>query len=214
MSSISRTSAVAPNGFTDINTKFVNITTPSYFDTDLSDLVPIPFSYNKGLLDINIQDNVEDIIYNGYEPYGLSSRLVKKMGGTGIVTSLGPNLTLYLQNWLSVSVPTVPGDIGNFSVVGQPIVTKIQQPAKMVVPPGDPSELLDYYQPFSQFNVWNISDNTPSGDDYLIGGSDDDNFSTSWVFQTPLTIRYTADGAIKYLTFTTTFTKNIPFILT
>ena len=214
MSSISRSSAAPPSGSTDVFTKFVNITTPSYYDSIIDNFVPIPFSYYKGVLDINIQDNVEtDLINGAYEPLAYSSRLVSKLGGTGIVQSLGPNLVTYLKNFLAYSsLPiTVSNDIQNLTVVGQSIVTKIQQPAKTPIPADNYP--IDLSGQFSQFETFFLSDQAPTSDSYLSSGSDADNFGTSWVFQTPLTVGYTHDGIQGYVTFTTTFTKNFPFFI-
>lgn len=209
MSSISRTSAEPPHNSSD-NTRFVNITTPSYFDNNLYSLVPIPFSYSKGVLDINIQDNVvNDLINSSYEPAPFSLNLVRKMGGTGVVKSLGPNLVTYLKNFLAVdsSPPTGSNDIQNLTVVGEPIVTKIQLPIKGSV-------IYDLsHNLFNQFGTYSLTDVAPAGDNYLTCGSEEDNFSTCWVFQTPLTIGYTHDGIQGYVTFTTTYTKNVPFYL-
>jgi len=207
MSSISRTSAEPPHNSSD-NTRFVNITTPSYFDYNLNSIVPIPFSYSKGVLDINIQDNVQtDLVNGGYEPAPYSLNLVRKMGGTGIVKSLGPNLVTYLKNFLAIesNPPTVSNDIQNLTVFGAPIVSKIQIPIK---------GSLDYdlsHNLFNQFGTYSLTDVAPTSDSYLACGSEEDNFSTCWVFQTPLTIGFTHDGIQGYVTFTTTYTKNVPF---
>ena len=207
MSSISRTSAEPPHNSSD-NTRFVNITTPSYFDFNLASIVPIPFSYSKGVLDINIQDNVmTDLVNGGYEPAAFSLNLVRKMGGTGVVKSLGPNLVTYLKNFLAIESypPTTLLDIQNLTVVGESIVSKIQIPIKG-------STLYDLsHNLFNQYGSFALTDVAPTSDSYLTCGSEEDNFSTCWVFQTPLTIGYTHDGIQGYVTFSTTYTKNIPY---
>ena len=208
MSSIFRTSAEPPHNSSD-NTRFVNITTPSYADYNVLDLVPIPFSYTKGVLDINIQDNVQnDLVNSGYEPLSISFQLVRKMGGTGVVKSLGPNLVTYLKNFLAIdsTPPTVSSDIANITVVGESIVSKIQIPTKGFGFTSDLSHNL-----FNQYGSFALTDVAPTSDSYLACGSEEDNFSTCWVFQTPLTIGYTHDDIQGYVTFTTTYTKNIPY---
>ena len=205
MSSVSRTSAESPHNSSD-NTRFVNITTPSYFDFNLLSIVPIPFSYSKGVLDINIQDNVmTDLVNGGYEPAVFSLNLVRKMGGTGVVKSLGPNLVTYLKNFLAIeSYPvTVQNDIQNLTVVGESIVSKIQIPIK------GSTEYDLSHNLFNQFGTFSLTDLPPTSDSYLTCGSEEDNFSTCWVFQTPLTIGYTHDDIQGYVTFTTTYTKNL-----
>jgi hypothetical protein len=215
MSSLTSGYSGQPTGSQDFSTRFVCITSPTYYDYVVNDLVLIPFSYSNGVLDINIQDAVYDaLISSGNAPYSEMGRMVRKMGGTGLVQSIGPYFQLYLKNFLShhFSPPTVPIDITGIQVYTPATVTRVQQPAKLPFNPVSsiPYELFDISGPLSQYNAFYQTDVPPASDGYLYSGSPDDNWGTAWVFQTPLTIKYFADGLPKYITFTTTFTKNVP----
>jgi hypothetical protein len=214
MSSVISATSGQPTGSQDFATRFVDITTSTYYDSNVNDFVLIPFSYNSGVLDINIQDNVyTDLITLGPLPIAFYSRLVRKMGGTGYVQSIGPNFTTYLQNMLSANFVPITGsaDITGIQVYIPATVTKVQQTAKL--PFSDNSDPFDISGPLSEFNSYYQGDVPPASDGYLYSGTPADNWGTAWVFQTPLTIKYFADGLPKYITFTTTFTKNILFNL-
>lgn len=214
MSSLTSGYSGQPTGSQDFSTRFVCITSPTYYDYVVDDIVLIPFSYSNGVLDINIQDAVYNaLIGGGVPPYSQTGRMVRKMGGTGLVQSIGPYFQVYLKNLLAYhfSPPTVASDITGIQVYTPATVTKVQQPAKQAFNPhdGSPSSILDASGPLSQYSAFYQSDVPPASDGYLYTGSPDDNWGTAWVFQTPLTIKYFADGLPKYITFTTTFTKNL-----
>ena len=210
MSSVTSATSGQPTGSQDFATRFVDITTCSYYDNVVDDFVLIPFSYSNGVLDINIQDNVSsDLITDGPVPYSFYPRLVRKMGGTGYVQSIGPNFKTYLQNMLSINFfpITVSTDITGIQVYIPATVTKVQQTAKVAY--SDQVDPFDISGPLSQFSSYYQGDVPPASDGYLYSGTQADNWGTAWVFQTPLTIKYFADGLPKYITFTTTFTKNV-----
>lgn len=194
----------SPTAKSSQGTKFLNITTASYGDDILSNIVPIPFSYDNGMLDIHIQNDVSAWIASGSEPFPYSYSMVKQMGGTGLVQSIGSNFGAYLSNWLSSS-NSFGSNITNISVYQPAQVTRVQVPTAGFL------GLNPLYQVLGQYSVVGITTTPPSGDDYISCGDSNDNYSSSWIFQTPLTLKFTVGGTeINYVTFTTTFTKNIP----
>jgi hypothetical protein len=76
----------SPTAKSSQGTKFLNITSASYGDNNLGSIVPIPFSYDNGTLDIHIQNDVSTWIASGSEPFAFSFSMVKQMGGTGPVS--------------------------------------------------------------------------------------------------------------------------------
>lgn len=176
--------------------KFVNIITPCYSDPSLGGTSAlVPFSYSNGVLDINIQDDVQLYINNpnSYDDYYLGKR-VKLMGGEGLVNSLGPNVTTLLQNW----VANEEGDpySGPINIVVQPTVTRVQA----VQAPWGENPL-----PRSPAVGPAIAQYTPTNDDYIVSGSPANNYFSAWVFKSPLTVSYVWNGVTKYITLSTVF---------
>ncbi len=195
MSSAFRGHISIPTSSQAVNTKFVNLTTLCYVDSSVSGgyPVPIPFSYNNGVLDINIQDNVEDDLISGegsIVPFNFN--MVRQLGGRGVVSSLGPNLLTWLNN-----------EYGSydFKIDKQAIVTKVQMNKNI----GD--DPFDFT--LGQFSASGFSTSQPSSDDYILTGSPADNYGTFYVFVSPLTISYVDGATTYYLVLHSTFTKNI-----
>jgi len=173
-------------------TKFVPIRSMSYYDTLIDHVVLIPFSYDEGVLDIHVQDGVQTMIDNG-DSYdgarGWNWRMVKMMGGDGLVTSLGDNFTSWLSNWI--------GDVVTpFTLVTNPVMTRVQQ---CVQKNGN--------GPLNSQYAIRFSTEPPTSDDYIIDGNSNNNFFSSWVFKTPITVEFTFDGSNvpSYATLSTQF---------
>jgi hypothetical protein len=176
--------------------KFVNIVTPCYYDASIGNTSAlVPFSYSNGVLDINIQDDIVAYINNpsAHDSSYLGKR-VKRMGGEGFVTSLGPNVTTLLQNWVA-SHESDPYS-GPINIVVQPTVTRVQA----VQAPWGVNPL-----PRSPAVGPAIAQYTPTNDDYIISGSPANNYYSAWVFKSPLTVSYVWNGVTKYITLSTVF---------
>jgi hypothetical protein len=212
MSSVIRHVQNIPTKDNTISTKFVNLTTLSYVDntvdnsTDGGTPLPIPFTCEDGVLDIRVQNGVQnDLLDSISSVFPVNFKLVRPMGGSSLVRSLGPNFITFMQN--------LTGFGTNFTIEKPGIMTKVQMPMDVSgytslteLPDGTPFE-NDY---LGQFSGLGVTATPPAGDGYLITGSEADAFGTFHVFQVPLTVKYTFSDVNYYMTFHTTFTKNLP----
>ncbi len=191
MSSLLRSFAVPVGKNTN---KFDNISTPCYFDSDLDYDVPIPFTYSNGVLDINITNSsVQDFVNNGTSPDDDTEFQAKFCGGMRLVQSLGQNLTTYLRKRIE-SYEGISGEyLGDIILYIKPTVTKVQ-----LAQPGN-------VQGLTFENVYGVNDQPPTSDQY-VGGDVLNKYYTSWVFKTPMTIKYTSSNSstgYRYMTFST-----------
>lgn len=189
-------SSLRSHGTIDKTTKFQCIKTQAYYDNAVGRTVPIPFKYNNGVLDINIQDNViVDLVEDEDTGSDENYVQVKTLGGSGLVTSLGPTMIRWLNNWV---VDLESADPDTFSVYTPGIMTKIQVPLNPSNVRGSVlgNDLSD--------SAYGISSQAPTGDDY-ISGSQGNNYRTLWIFKTPVTIRYYSGSTPYYLTYNSTY---------
>jgi hypothetical protein len=189
MSSVFRTVAVPVK-----DGKFDNISTPCYYDNDLGDDTPIPFTVVNGVLDIAINNSsIETFINDGNEPQDDTEFQVKQMGGRRLITSLGSNFTTYLRNRIDNIDSLGSPYSGELVIFVKPVMTKIQ-----LAQPGE-------VQGLTFENVYGVNDYPPTSDEY-IGGDESNKYFTSWVFFKPLTVRFVSSGSAtgyKYMTFST-----------
>jgi hypothetical protein len=189
MSSVLRTVAILGK-----DTKFDNISTPSYFNDHFDKDVPLPFTAKNGVLDIAITNSsVETFINDGDSPEDDTEFQAKQMGGRRLITSLGSNFITYLRNRIQGIDSLGSAYSGELVIVVKPVMTKIQlaQPGKV--------------QGLTFENVYGVNDYPPTSDEY-VGGGESNNFYTSWVFFKPLTIRFVSSNSAtgyKYMTFST-----------
>jgi hypothetical protein len=173
--------------------KFDNISTPSYYNNDFEQSFPIPFTYVNGVLDIQITNSdVNNFVNNGTSPDDDTEYQSKFCGGVRLVTSLGDTLITYLRNRIA-SYEEMDEYTGDVILYVKPTVTKIQ-----LAQPGDAQGLT-----FE--NVYGVNDRPPSSDEY-VGGDAANKYYTSWVFKTPMTIKYTSSistTGYRYMTFST-----------
>jgi len=180
----------------DAKTKFVPIKSFTYHNNDYNGTgeghtVLIPFTYKNGVLDVSTT-------VGGFTPsdgqgddQGYSWRMVRVLGGTGLVNTLGPNfITWFSEYWNG-------GGLINFTIVTAPIMTKVQ----MSVPLND--SILN-----SQYAVIGDLEEAPSSDEFITG-SEATNYDTVYVFKTPLVIsyQYTGTNTVYYASFYTQFTN-------
>jgi hypothetical protein len=177
-----------------VPSKFTNISTPSYNEGNVSEDVPIPFSVVNQILDITVTtSSVQTFIDNGNDPIDESRYQAKLMGGKELVTGLGPNFVSYLNNKIQQNDSLGSPYSGELLIVVNPTMTKAQ-----LAQPGNNTAL--------QFeNVFGINDQAPTSDDFA-GGDFSNNYYSTWVFYSPLTVRYVSSASTtgyRYITFTT-----------
>jgi hypothetical protein len=174
--------------------KFDNISTPCYFDNALDYDVPIPFTVKSGVLDIAITNSsVENFVNNGTFPDDDTEFQAKMMGGKRPVTSIGPNFNTYLRKRIQDIDGLGSAYEGELIIVVNPVMTKVQ-----LAQPGE-------VQGLTFENVYGVNDYPPTSDEY-VGGSESNNYYTSWVFFKPLTVRFVStlsSTGYKYMTFST-----------
>ena len=196
MSSVLRSYAVPVGKSTN---KFDNISTPCYNDSEFGEYVPVPFTYSNGVLDIQITNSsVNDFVNNGSNPNegeggdDDTEFQAKMCGGVRLVTSLGDTLKTYLRNRI-VNQEEIDEYTGDIVLYIQPTMTKVQL--------AQPNNV----QGLTFENVYGVNDQPPSSDEY-VGGDDANKYYTSWVFKTPMTIKYTSSNSstgYRYMTFST-----------
>jgi hypothetical protein len=174
--------------------KYTNISTPCYFDSGLDEDVPVPFTITNETLDIEITNSsVQTFINDGNSPNDDSRYQAKLMGGRRLITRLGPNLVAYLNNVIQNNDGLGAPYDGELIVYVNPVMTKAQiaQPENV--------NGLEFER------VYGINDQPPSSDEY-VGGGLSNNFYATWVFYSPMTIRYVSPSSTtgyRYITFTT-----------
>lgn len=174
--------------------KFDNISTPSYFDNTLNENVPLPFVVSNQTLDILVTNSdVQNFVNNGSSPDDETEFQAKQMGGFSNILTLGPTFVTYLRNLINQIDSLGNAYTGPLSIYTHPVMTKVQ-----IAQPNNVSGLT-----FE--NVYGVNEQPPSSDEY-VGGSDANNYFTSWGFVKPLTIKYTSSVSatgFKYITFST-----------
>ncbi len=114
------------------------------------------------------------------------------MGGVRPIHTLGTNMLTYLRKRIA-SNEGIGSYTGEIVINVAPVMTKVQ-----IAQPGQVTGLT-----FE--NVYGVNDYPPSSDEY-VGGSSTNNYYASWVFKTPLTIRYVSTlsaSGYRYMTFST-----------
>lgn len=184
-------------GIINKTTKFQHLKTQSYYDSTLGYDTPIPFIYNNGVVDINIQNNVNnDLITDLDRGNEYSDYLAESLGGTGLATRLGPNFIRWLNDWVSnVYDSTV---IDTFEVYIPATMTKVQ------VKPDPRDYDYAYLTNYFDRDSFGISSLPPTGTSF-VAGTAANLYNTVWVFQSPLTIKFMYDDEPLYLTYQTTF---------
>jgi hypothetical protein len=192
MSSILRTFATPVR----VPSKYTNISTPSYNESAVAggQPLPIPFTVVNQTLDIDITTpSVQNFITNGSSPDDDSEYQAKLMGGKELVTSLGANLKTYLNNLIDQNDGLGAPYTGPLVIYVNPTMTRAQ-----LAQPGNVTALA-----FE--NVYGVNDQPPTSDEYA-GGDFTNKYFATWVFYSPLTVRYVSAASTtgyRYITFTT-----------
>lgn len=170
--------------------KVLGVSGPRYTDSSLNNLIMLfPFIYSNGVLDLNYIDSfyTDMVAIPNQSPVNSSCDdvpLSRAMGGLGMVTTIGPNLVEYLNAWLG----NAPGTV--YTIYRNGTVTKVQTYLPQDIYTDEP---------------YTITTIPPDSDTYP-WGSPNSEYRTTWIFRTPLTIRYIDSGNVtQYLTLTSTY---------
>jgi hypothetical protein len=180
MTSIVRTPSQLPT----FGTKFFRIESPSYDSVTFGREIPFPFTYNNGTLDLEFIDDFEALMVTTTEqaPGRENDVDVTLMSGKRLVQNLGPNFEAYIRAWRDLTI-----DAGSpISIYIQPSVQKIQY-TDSSADDGD--------------EVYLVSTTPPTSDTYTIG-EPINNYRTTWIFASPLTITTIEGGVTTYITLT------------
>ncbi len=182
MTSIVRSFAKRPEGIT----LFLKPESPCYDDG--TNVRLFPFSYSRGVLDITYQGNTFEarmVDISGVSPSDETDTAIRMMGGPRLVTGLGDNFKDYVRAWQDGTIDA-----------GSPI--ELYKPAQVLrVQEGDLNNINA-----NSTESYLISDKAPSNDEY-VAGSVANQYTTTFIFKTPMTFTYIASGVTKYVTFRT-----------
>jgi len=193
MSSTFRSFAVAKTAIT-------NVTTPntiSYYDNELGDYYPIPFTVSNGVLDIAVQDNVTiDLLTSTQADFTddfneQPNFQASVMGGNSPVSSFGPNMLTFLKNFIANHYTNADNYnlVTNIEIYNAPTMTKLRI--------NDIPEESTYY-----FSNEAPVKTTPDP----VSGNASNNYRVVWIFKSPLVISFKYDESdTRYLTFTSAF---------
>jgi hypothetical protein len=190
-------------------TKFSSLITPSYTDnvivTGKSIDIPIPFTAANGVLDINVSQSsvIQAFVDAGTAPEDYAEIQGKWFGGAKVITSFGPNMTTYLRNWINTIETIGAAYAGPLVLYIQPVMTRVQL--------ANPSFAINDSRPdggpFQRDSSWGVTTEAPTGTEYT-GGGTANKFFTTFIFKTPMTVRYVAPaGGFKYITMTSQFAE-------
>lgn len=168
--------------------RFIKLESPCYDDSNINRL--FPFIFINGMLDITYEGNsfkATMVDITGVSPNNQTDTMIYIMGGPRLVTSIGQNFKAYIRAWLT-------GTIDEGSPIG------LYQPCQII-----------RVQEADLNNITAIGSETyliseiPPVSDFFTAGVPSNNYYTTFVFKTPLTVTFVEDGITKYLTFRTVF---------
>ena len=179
MSSVIRAYAVRKEGLT----RFLKPETPCY-DDGTNNLI-FPFSYSNGLLDISYSGNdfksrMVDVL--NVSPNSETDLMISIMSGPHLVTSLGDNFKDYIRAWRDGTIDAN----SPIEIYIAPQVMRVQETTVSA----------------SNSDSYTISTQAPVTDKY-IDGSATNNYKSTYVFKTPLTVSIVEGGVVNYITFRT-----------
>lgn len=171
---------------------------PPETTTPLQPVRLIPFNYLKnGVLELN-PDFYFGVLQNAnnYFPGDNNTTPVRLLGGHNMVTNIGPNLTAYITGIYSNKY-NMAGGVESVSVYSPGVVTKVQ--------------ILDYNALGALgTDVDTSTSDKQSGDSsrppeaHYINGDNTNNYNTTYVFESPLTLVINfGNGSSRYYTFKT-----------
>jgi len=179
-------------------TSVTNVVTPntiSYYDNQVGDNIPIPFTVTNGVLDIAVIDNVNADLLTPATFYGDFNNQpnfqASVMGGLSPVSSLGTNMVAFLKNFIANEYDNATDYnlVTNLAIYNAPTMTKIR---------------YNYIQEENayQFDTEPPAMSTPDP----VSGNSTNNYRVVSIFKSPLVVSFKYDGSdTRYLTFTSTF---------
>jgi hypothetical protein len=184
MTSIVRNFAQRKEGLT----RFVKPESPCYNDTTIGSGRLFPFSYSNEVLDITYAGNDFQAVMvdvPNQAPLDETDTAVQIMSGPYLATSLGNNFKDYIRSWRSSTI-----DAGSpIEIYIAPQLLRVQQADTNNITANNGDSYL-------------ISTEAPASDNYIAGSQLSD-YSTTYVFKTPLTFTIVESGVVKYITFRT-----------
>lgn len=187
MSSALRSMAIPKTNVTNIGT----VNTIAYEIGTTNVYLPIPFTVSDGVLDIAIQD---DVLAELLTPGSISNDFNNEpsfqgsvMGGLSPVSSLGPNMIIFLKNFIADEEGSVTdyNDVTNIAIYNAPTMTKLR------------------FNTIEQDAAWEFSTTAPvRTTPNPVSGDSSNNYRVVWIFKSPLVISYKFDNSdTRYLTF-------------
>ena len=186
MSSALRSITIAKTNVTNVGT----VNTISYDDTTFGIDLPIPFTVIDNVLDIAVQDNVLVDLLTPGSITGVDNEpdlQASVMGGLSPVSSLGPNMIIFLKNFIA----DYENSASDYSLVTDIAIYNASTMTKL------------RFGILSQDRAWEFTNTAPvKTTPDPVSGNSSNNFRVVWIFKSPLVISYKFDGSdTRYLTF-------------
>jgi hypothetical protein len=177
-----------------------HVTTPntiSYYDNEVEESIPIPFTVRDGVLDIAIQDNVTaDLLtpetfsddFNDQPNFQASI-----VGGNYPVDTLGPNMITFLKNFIANEFDNATDYtlVTNIKIYNAPTMTKLR---------------FNYIPDENTYEFSNTAPAKTTPDPLAYDASLSNSYRVVAVFRSPLVVSFNYDGSeTRYLTFTSAF---------
>lgn len=166
-------------------TRFVKPESPCYDDNGNR---LFPFIYNNGTLDITYSgNNFKSIMVDntGNSPNNETETVVRIVGAARVVTSIGENFKAYIRAWRNGTI-----DVNSPISVYEPSqVVRVQEAGTDNIRADSGDSYI-------------VSTSAPVSDNF-ISGMEDNNYNSTYIFKTPLTITIKEGGVLTYLTFRT-----------
>ena len=175
-----------------------NVTTPntiSYYDNNVGDYLPIPFTAKNGVLDIAVQDNVTvdlltpESFTSDFSDQGNFQASI--MGGLTPVSSLGPSMVTFLKNFIADEYDNATDYnlVTNLEIYNAPTMTKIR---------------FNYIGDENTYQFTNVAPVKTLSDP--VSGNSSNNYRVVSIFKSPLVVSFNYDGSdTRYLTLTSAF---------
>jgi hypothetical protein len=167
-------------------TRFIKPESACYDESGVNRL--FPFVYVNGMLDITYEGNTFEatmVDISGVSPNNEPDTVVYMMGGPRLVTSIGENFKAYIRAWRDGTIDA-----------GSPI--DLYQPSQVMrVQEADLNNITA-----NSGESYVISEIAPVSD-FFTAGAPANNYYTTFVFKTPLTVTILEGGVTKYITFRT-----------
>lgn len=200
MSSVLRSIDQRPMG----DVKFISLITPCYDSQQYNNsnaLLPLTMSRKGELELLETQDYLTYYNDNEYPSPGGNTDVdawINVLGGMKVVSSLGPKLKRYVAQWLEQKKDVAGTYTSRVSLhtIGC-VVSKVQQ------------YFAENDGSYSTASASYITSTVPPTGDNFVQGGQFNNYQTSYIFKTPLVMKYVKeDGDVVYATFKTVVSED------